>query len=269
MCIFATTTGGTVVAKVVVFASRKGGTGKTTLSYNISAFLADAGYRCLLVDLDSQAHATIHAGFEPVKIKYGLYEALIDFLTNKKVEEKAIHKQKNLFLLPSTSKVAALEIELDHLSNKESVLKEFLIEYDNLFDYIFIDTPPSLGLIVINALVASQYLLIPVKLDFFSLVGLAQMMNFYYKINATLSPSLKLLGLIPIMFSTQARVCKEVLQELQKTFGDRMILPVLRNDIKIVEASSHGISIHRYAPKSRASMDIKAISQEILRRTSL
>ncbi|MGJ8455410.1 ParA family protein [Pseudothermotoga sp. U03pept] len=256
------------MAKIISISNRKGGVGKTTLAYNLSALLSDMGKKCLLLDLDSQAHATIHTGLEPLKIKYGVYEALIDFLNNQHVRKDVLYRQNELFVLPSNGKIAALEVELDQLPNRESVLKDFLLDYDRDFDYIFIDTPPSLGLTVINALVASQYLLVPVRLDFFSLVGLAQMMNFYYRTNATLSPSLKFLGLVPIMFSAQAKLCKEVLQELQRTFEDKMIFPILRNDIKIAEASSHGLPIHRYAPKSRAAQDIKAIAEEVLRRTN-
>lgn len=195
-----------------------------------------------------------------------MYDAIKDFLSKGSVNEKALIKQDNLFLIPSNDNTSKLSQELEQLPQDKVVLKEFLMELDDSFDYILIDTPTSTNIIVVNALVASHYLLIPARLDFFSFVGLAHMMNFYYRINATISPYLKLLGLIPVSFSHNARVSKDVLAELQKNFGDRMILPVLRNDIKIVEASSYGKPIHRYAPKSRVAADIAKIAQEILRR---
>jgi len=254
------------MAKTFTFANLKGGTGKTTLCYNIAALFVEMGYRSLLIDLDAQAHATTHAGFEPIKIKKGVFEAISEYLKKQSVDSQVILRQQGLSILPSNSKTVLLEEELASLTNKESVLKDFLMELDRDFDFIFIDTPPSLGLTVLNALVASDYLLIPVRLDFFSLVGLAQMINFYYKVNTTLSPYLKLLGLIPISISARARVCNDVLNELRTTFGEKLLFPTLRNDIKVVEASSHGLPVHRYAPKSRASEDLTKISQEILRR---
>ncbi|HCO97864.1 MAG: ParA family protein [Pseudothermotoga sp.] len=254
------------MAKTLAFANLKGGTGKTTLCYNLAALLTDMGQRTLLVDLDAQAHATTHAGFEPLKIKKGVFDAIDDYLEKHNTGPQVLLRQEKLFILPSNPKTVLLEEKLESLPNKESVLKDFLVEFDRDFDFILIDTPPSLGLTVLNALVASQYLLIPVKLDFFSLVGLAQMINFYYKVNATFSPYLRLLGLIPISISSRANVCKDVMNELRTTFGERLLLPTLRNDIKVVEASSHGLPVHRYAPKSRATEDLTKIAREIMRR---
>lgn len=256
------------VAKVITFGSRKGGTGKTTLAYNVSSYLSDNGYKCLLVDLDSQAHATIHSGFDPLKISKGIYEMIISYLNSSDFMDyyEYVVNSRNLALIPSNEKIAALEVELSSIKNKESVLKDVLVEFDSMYDFIVIDTPPSLGMIVINALVASDYLIIPVKLDFFSLVGLAQMMNFYYRINSTLAPSLKFLGLAPIRPTAKAKVSDEVLEELKRTFGEELILPILRNDVKVVEAASHGMPVYNYAPRCRASQDIEHIAEEILRR---
>ncbi|MCD6102419.1 MAG: ParA family protein [Thermotogaceae bacterium] len=254
------------MAKTIVFSSRKGGSGKTTLAFNTCALLADMSHRCLLVDMDSQAHATIHAGLEPFNVKRGVYEVLVSFLKSGAIEREALVRQDNMTILPTNENIAALDVELKDIPNGESVLKDFLMEFDRDFDYIVIDTPPSLGLVTINSLVAADYLVIPVRLDFFSLVGLAQVMSVYYKVSSTLVPNLRLIGLVPIMFSARARVSREALKELEKTFGEVMVLPRLRTDVKVVEASSHGVPVHKYAPKCRAAADLKAITLEILKR---
>ena len=257
-----------MMAKTIVFSNRKGGTGKTTLSFNIASYLANKKYRTLLIDLDSQAHSTIHAGLNVFKLKYTIYEVLIEFIKNKKVNKDVIIKTSKLDLIPSNENIAALEIELSNFNNQNSILKDFLIEFEKDYDFIIIDTPPSLGLITINALVASDYLIIPVKLDFFSLVGIANMMNIYYKINSMYAPNLKLLGIIPVNLNSRAKISKEVFKEIENTFGKDKLFPFLKQDIKFVEASSHGLPIFKYSPKSSGSEAIRKISKELLRRIS-
>jgi len=257
------------MAQIVVFANRKGGSGKTTLAFNVASFLADNGNRCLLVDADSQAHATVHAGLDPFKITFGVYEALVNFLENQQaVSDLILPINVNFSILPANEKLSALELELKDLQNRESVLKDFLLELESEFDYIIIDTPPSLGLITINALVASQYLVIPVKTDFLSLVGLSQMMNVYYRVNALLNPELKLLGIVPTIFDTRTRISKETLNQLKSTFGPNRIFKPIRSDVKMMEASGHALPIHKYCPRCRATQDLQTFVEELLRRIS-
>jgi len=257
------------MAQIVVFANRKGGSGKTTLAFNVASFLADNGNRCLLVDTDSQAHATVHAGLDPFKITFGVYEALVNFLENQQaVSDLILPINVNFSILPANEKLSALELELKDLQNRESVLKDFLLELESEFNYIIIDTPPSLGLITINALVASQYLVIPVKTDFLSLVGLSQMMNVYYRVNALLNPELKLLGIVPTIFDTRTRISKEALNQLKSTFGPNRIFKPIRSDVKMMEASGHALPIHKYCPRCRATQDLQTFVEELLRRIS-
>ncbi|MCD6254442.1 MAG: ParA family protein [Thermotogae bacterium] len=255
------------MAQIVVFANRKGGSGKTTLAFNVASLLADNGNRCLLVDTDPQAHATVHAGLEPLKITFSVYEALVSFLKNRQtVSDPTLSVNSNFSILPANEELSALELELKDLQNRESVLKDFLLELESEFDYIIIDTPPSLGLITINALVASQYLVIPVKADFLSLVGLSQMMGVYYRVNALLNPELKFLGIVPTIFDVRTRISKEVLNQLRATFGSNRIFTPIRSDVKVMEASGHALPIHKYCPRCRATQDLQTFAVELLRR---
>lgn len=250
----------------MVFSNRKGGTGKTTVAVNVAALLADRGKRCLLVDLDSQAHATVHLGTNPLEVRYGMYEALVDFIEKKTWREDLFLSTGSCTLIPSNSRLAALDVELNHVTDGVLVLRDFLFEFESSFDYIFIDTPPSLGLVTLSALAAAQYLIIPTKVDFLSGVGLAQMMEVYYRTSASLNPLLEFSGIIPTMFETKTRITREIIKELSQTFGEEKILPPLRRDIKIVEASSHGVPVHRYAPRCRAAQDIRQITDKLVER---
>ncbi|MBM7558582.1 ParA family protein [Marinitoga litoralis] len=252
------------MAKVIVLANRKGGSGKTTLAFNLShAFKSKKTFseKILLIDFDSQAHSTVYAGINPFDVKYGIYEMIVDYINTGKYKDGKI-SMHNIDIIPSNQNLAALEIELAHHEERNFVLKDLIIDFHNEYDYIFIDTPPSLGLLTINALNASDYLLIPVKSDFLSLVGLSQMMEIYYKVNVE-NPNLKILGVIPTMVDKRTKISKEIIGELKKIFGDKKVFTPLRNDVKLIESSSHGIPIIKYAPKSRASSDIKKIAKEI------
>ncbi len=255
------------MGKVLVFSNRKGGTGKTTVAVNITAVLADQGKKCLLLDLDSQAHATVHLGLNPLGVRYGIYEALVDFLKKQKWNPELLHAAgNNLTLIPSNQNLAALDVELSRVQNGELVLRDFLFEIERSFDYLIIDTPPSLGLATLSALVAAQYLVIPTRVDFLSGVGLAQMMDLYYRTSATLNPLIQFLGVIPTMLESRTRISREILDELSRTFGQSKVFSPLRRDIKVVEASSHALPVHRYAPRCRAAQDIQRIAAEIVER---
>jgi chromosome partitioning protein len=254
------------MGKIVVFSNRKGGTGKTTVAVNVAAFLADQGKKCLLIDLDSQAHATVHLGVNPLKVRYGIYEALVDFVEKKTWREDLFLSVGSCTLVPSNANLSALDVELNQTTDEVLIFRDFLFEFEGAFEYIFIDTPPSLGPVTLSALVAAQYLVIPTKVDFLSGVGLAQMMELYYRTSANLNPLLKFLGVVPTMFEAKTRIAREILKEFSQAFGEENVLPPLRRDIKVVEASSHGVPIHRYAPRCRATQDIRQIALGIVER---
>jgi len=251
------------MAKVIVFFNRKGGTGKTTLAFNIASIMAENN-KTLLIDLDSQSHSTIHYGVQSQNVKYGIYEALVDFVNEQSYKDTIFINSNDLILIPSNQNLAAFDIEFSNLENKESILKDFIIEFERNFDYIFIDTPPNLGLTTINALTAAQYLVIPAKADFLSLVGLAQIMDIFYRVNATLNPSIVLLGIVPVMYDSRTKMSREFIEELKKTFGDDLIFKPFRSDVKVMEAASYGLPVHIYSPKCRAATDLKEIAKQIV-----
>ncbi|NUU96906.1 ParA family protein [Marinitoga sp. 1138] len=249
----------------IVFSNRKGGSGKTTLAYNIASIVSEK-HKTLLIDFDSQAHSSVYAGLNPFEVKYGIYEGIIDFIKNNTIKNEIITKNDTLDLIPANQHLAALEIELNNFEDKNIILKNFLIDIENNYDYIFIDTPPSLNLLTINALNAANYLIIPVKTDFLSLVGISQIMEVFYYVNTYQNPDIKLLGIIPTMVNKRLKITQEIFDNLTNTFGNEKILTPLRNDVKVIESSSHGIPVHKYAPKSRASSDLKKIAAEILKK---
>ncbi|MEN3185120.1 MAG: ParA family protein [Atribacterota bacterium] len=254
------------MGKIVTFSNRKGGTGKTTVAVNVAALLGDQGTKCLLIDLDSQAHATVHLGLNPLSVRYSVYEALIDFLEGKRWKPELFCVVENLTVAPSNQNLAALDVELSRVQDGELILRDFLLEMEASFDYLIIDTPPSLGFTTLSALVATQYLVIPTKIDFLSGVGLAQMMELYYRVSGTLNPLICFLGIVPTFFETRTRFGREILSELSRTFGVDKIFPPLRQDIKVMEASSHAMPVHRYAPHCRAAQDMRMIVAEMVER---
>lgn len=254
------------MGKIVTFSNRKGGTGKTTVAVNIAALLGDQGAKCLLIDLDSQAHATVHFGLNPLSVRYGIYEALVDFLERKHWRSELFCVVDNLTIVPSNQNLAALDVELSRVQGGELLLRDFLFEVEASFDYLIIDTPPSLGFTTLSALVAAQYLIIPTKIDFLSGVGLAQMMDLYYRVSGTLNPLIHFLGIVPTFFETRTRFGREILNELSHTFGMDKIFPPLRQDVKVMEASSHAMPVHRYAPRCRAAQDMRLIATEMVER---
>lgn len=255
------------MAKVIVFSNRKGGAGKTTLAYNTAAYLNKHVGKTLLIDLDSQSHATIHAGINPFSVTDSVYELFVSYINSKKVDKKFIAKNDELYIIPSSERIAALDIELSQLvEDKHAILKDILLELFDEFDYIVLDTPPALGLTTINALVASDFLIIPFKVDFFSLVGIGEVLNLYYRVNAFYSPNLKLVGVAPLNFIPRSNVSKEVMNNIKKNLGEKMILPQINQDVRFIEAASHGKSIFSYAPNCKGSLQMKALAEEIIRR---
>ncbi|HHV16254.1 MAG TPA: ParA family protein [Gelria sp.] len=259
------------MATTIVLANRKGGSGKTTSTINIADGLARAGKRVLVVDADSQAHATISCGVLPYNLSSSLYELLLMLADGQQPGDKllsTIIKDKKLFhLLPAKPDLAALEVEVAHKENSQTLLKDLLLEVENNYDYILIDVPPALGLLSVNGLVAARWLIIPIELTFLSMDGLAQMTGILYKINAGLNPELRLLGILPVKCDLRTNLARSVIAEIRQNFGDNNILSAVRSDIKLAEAPSFGKTIFEYASSCRGAQDYKHIIDIILTRS--
>lgn len=257
------------MVSTIVVANRKGGSGKTTTAINMADGLARSGRKVLVIDLDSQAQATISCGILPYKLDTTIYELL--HLVGEKnqldnhIGEAVLHG-KNFDLIPSKPDLSALEIELAEKSSRESLLRDLLLEIGSVYDNIIIDLPPSLGLITINGLVAADWLVIPIELSFLSMDGLAQMMGILYRVNADLNRGLRLMGILPIKCDLRTNLAKSVLAEIKKNFGDERLFPAIRNDIKLAEAPSFGKTIFEYAPTCRGARDYEQLVEAILAR---
>lgn len=255
------------MARTIVFANRKGGSGKTTSTINIADALARLGLRVLVVDSDSQAQSTISCGLLPPRIDLSLYELLHLVASGssfmKPLRETIIRGLKLFDLIPARADLSALEIEAAGAQNRQSLLGELLIELHSDYDYILIDLPPSLGLITVNGLGAANSLIIPIEPTFLSMDGLAQMTGILYKVNAEINPELRLLGILPVKCDLRTNLARSVVTEIQKNFGPDRVLPAVRNDIKLAEAPSFGKTIFEYAPACRGAMDYKLVAERI------
>ncbi|MDD3364908.1 MAG: ParA family protein [Syntrophomonas sp.] len=259
------------MAATIVLANRKGGSGKTTTTINLADGLARQGKRVLVVDADSQAQSTISCGIMPYQLAVSIYELLhirmADPEADSEIATTIIRGKQRFDLIPSKPDLSALEIELADISNCQSLLRDLLLEVENIYDYILIDLPPSLGLITVNGLVAANWLLIPIEPTFLSMDGLAQMTNILYKVNAELNPELRLMGIVPIKCDMRTNLARNVVEEIRQNFGDDRLLPAVRNDIKIAEAPSFGKTIFEYAANCRGASDYMQLAQSIIARS--
>lgn len=250
----------------IVFANRKGGCGKTTVTVNIGAALAELGKKVLIVDLDSQAHSTYYLGINPYTKEGNLFEFFNKYFKQEKYspEDYIIKtKFKNISIIPSSSFLN--EISLKEAKGREVAVKELVEKFEKKFDFILIDTSPSIGLFTKNALIAADEVMIPIEMHPLSVKGLAQMIREIYKINKDYNKELIISGIIPTLFNKRTRVYNAVLEELKKIFPEEIIFFGVRYDIKLAEAPDRQKPIIYYAPISRAAYDFKVIARRILR----
>jgi len=249
------------MGRTLILANRKGGCGKTTLAVHLAVALARGG-RVLLVDFDSQAHAGLCLGYPPLSPAPGVAEAVRARLEGRPAPPPV--PWKGLVLYPASERLA--EVETD-LAGRPGVLRDLLLDRQGEFDWVVVDTPPSLSPLTQNALAAGDFLLVPVKTEWLSLVGIAQMMSVYYRVNATVNPLLRFLGVVPTTTDARTRMSRETRGELARNFGEVFLLPELRQDVKFAEATSHGKSLFEYAPRSRGAEDLERLVEEVRRRS--
>lgn len=258
------------MATTIALANRKGGSGKTTTALNLADGLARLGHKVLLIDADSQAQATSGCGVLPYNLDMSIYELLHlaaqDRLSEKILRETLI-KSKKFDLLPSKPDLSAWELEASQINNRDSLLRNLLLEIESEYDYILIDLPPSLGLTTVNGLVAADWLIIPIELTFLSMDGLAQMMGILYRINAELNTNLRLMGILPVKCDLRTNLARSVIDEVRQNFGESKIFPPVRNDIKLAEAPSFGKSIFEYASQCRGAFDYQQVTNVIIARS--
>ena len=252
------------MGKVFAFSNQKGGVGKTTTAINLATYVARLGKKTLLIDFDPQGNATSGFGIEKNQLENNCYDMLMqNCLANQVVAATAID---NLFIIPSNIDLAAAEVDLVSVPSRESVLKRVIASIRNQYDYIFIDCPPSLGLITLNALVASDAVIIPIQSEFFAIEGLSQLMNTIRIVKQRLNPDIYINGVILTMYDSRTSMSKQVTEEIYKYFGDKIYtVPVPRN-IKLVESPSFGVPVVLHAPHSNGALAYQTLARQFLER---
>lgn len=252
------------MGKVVAFSNQKGGVGKTTTAINMASYVALSGKKVLLVDFDPQGNATSGFGIEKNTLENSCYDLLMgDCSADEVIFPTQI---ENLFILPCNIDLAAAEVDLVTVASRESALKRAIEPLKDRFDYIFVDCPPSLGLLTLNALVACNSVIIPIQSEFFALEGLSQLMNTIKIVKQRLNSDININGVILTMYDTRTTMSKQVTQELYKYFGEKIYtIPVPRN-VRLVESPSFGLPIVLHAPQCSGALAYKALAEQFLQR---
>lgn len=252
------------MSKIISIANQKGGVGKTTTSINLSAGLAREGKRVLLVDADPQANASSGLGVEIRDLDRTIYECLINGIdTRSAIVSTSI---EGLDLLPSHIDLVGAEIEMRDLEKREQRMTNVLQQVRSDYDCIIIDCSPSLGLITINALTASDSIIIPVQCEFFALEGIAKLLNTIKIIKSNLNPRLQIEGFLLTMYDNRLRLSNQVYEEVKRHFGDLVFKTVISRNVRLSEAPSHGLSVIDYDPQSKGARNYINLAKELLSR---
>jgi chromosome partitioning protein len=250
------------MAVIISVVNQKGGVGKTTTAVNLGAFLAREGKFVLLVDLDSQCNATSGLGVDHRNLSQGVYEALTGQADLKSiVVPTSIDGYR---VAPATPNLAGASVELVNAENREFKLAESLLSVRHDYDYIIIDSPPSLGLLTVNGLVAADQVLIPVQAEYYALEGLGQLMQTIQLVKENIKPELSVLGAVLTMFDGRNRLSNDVLSELYRYFSNRIFRSAIPRNIRLAEAPSYGQSILHYDPDSKGAKAYERLAREVL-----
>lgn len=251
------------MGRIIAIANQKGGVGKTTTSVNLSACLAYLGKKVLLVDIDPQGNASSGVGVNKGDVSQCIYDVLIDDVNV--VETIQETKVENLHIVPATISLAGAEIELVSTISREVRLKRALLEVKDKYDYILIDCPPSLGLLTINSLTASDAIIIPVQCEFYALEGLSQLLSTIRLVQKHLNKNLEIDGVLLTMFDARTNLGIQVIEEVKKYFQEKVYKTIIPRNVRLSEAPSHGEPIIIYDPKSRGAEVYLDLAKEVIR----
>lgn len=249
---------------IYTIANQKGGVGKTTTTVNLGAFLAYYGKNVLLVDVDPQSNTTSSLGIDKNTVKGGTYQTLLE--EEDHIKDYILHNPKlNLSILPASPDLAGAEVELVNEVGRESLLKKKLLPLADLYDYILIDCPPSLGLLTLNGLVAAENgILIPVQCEYLAMEGLGDLVTTIERVRKVISPDLKIRGVILTMYDTRTNLANDVVQEVKKYFEEKVFDTIVPRSIRLAEAPSYGVPISIYSPSSVGAKAYKGLARELL-----
>ncbi len=252
------------MGKIIAFANQKGGVGKTTTCVNVATYMALMGKKVLILDVDSQGNATTAVGIKKSKDLKTIYDLIDGESSYNEVIKPTIIE--NLSIIPSTVDLAGAEVELVQIPQREKVIKKILDNIKSEYDFILIDCPPSLGLITVNALTASDSIIIPIQCEFFALEGLTQLMNTVRLIKYHLNPELDIEGVVMTMKDKRFNLTTQVSNEILKFFNKKVYLTTIPRNVRLAEAPSHGLPVALYDANSKGAEAYLSLAEEILKR---
>jgi chromosome partitioning protein len=255
------------MGKTIAIANQKGGVGKTTTTINLAASLAALEFRTLIVDADPQANATSGLGFNPKEVEYSIYECMVSEIEPRDIIIETDFP--NLFIIPSHIDLVGAEIEMINLKNREERMKEALATVKDEYDFIIIDCSPSLGLIVINSLVAADSVLVPVQCEYFALEGLGKLLNTIKIIQQRLNQSLTIEGILLTMYDLRVRLSNQVVQEVRTHFHNMVFNTLIPRNIRLSESPSYGIPALAQDSESKGAISYLNLAREVLTKNGL
>lgn len=250
------------MAKIIAIANQKGGVGKTTTAVNLSSCLAFKGKKVAIIDIDPQGNTTSGLGIDKKTIDKSIYDVLIN---DEKIENAFIKTVvDNLLICPSNIQLVGAEVELVSVISRETRMKAALEGIKNKYDYILIDCPPSLGLLTLNALTASDTILVPIQCEYYALEGLSQLMNTVKLVQRHLNPSLDVEGVVLTMFDARTNLSMQVVDDVKKYFKNKVYRTLIPRNVRLSEAPSFGLPIILYDPKSKGAECYLELAQEVI-----
>jgi chromosome partitioning protein len=246
-------------AKVIAFANQKGGVAKTTTTLNLAAAFAEQGHRVLCVDMDPQGNLTMSQGIDPDTLEQSMFDVLVHDLSIREVI-----RRREIDIACASIDLAGAEIAMSTKIGRERSLTKALRAVHDDYDWVFVDTPPSLGLLTVNALTAADQVIVPVQCEYLSMRGLLQLQNTLAMIRENLNPDVQIAGILPTMVDTRTLHAKEALEILEENFGDRVFGARIRKTVRFAEAPVKGMSVLKYDPKGTAADAYRQLAKEVL-----